>query len=90
MISASECTLSLNNHKILRPKVTKNLTNLVRSFVNSHPGSRIRPFLQSLICKIEDKNHIKKGKLYTFLGSGGLLPEVFSRTLGSLIASGST
>jgi len=40
MISASKSTLSLNNLKILRPKVTKNLTNLRKSFVNSHPGGK--------------------------------------------------
>jgi len=36
MIPASKSTLSLNNLKILRPKVTKNLTNLLKSFVNPH------------------------------------------------------
>jgi len=35
MISASKCTLSLNNLKILRPKVTKNLTNLQNKFCES-------------------------------------------------------
>jgi hypothetical protein len=37
MISASKSTLSLNNLKILRPKVMKNLTNLSKIFVYYHP-----------------------------------------------------
>ncbi len=37
MISASKSTLSLNNLKILRPKVTKNLTNLCKQFCESPP-----------------------------------------------------
>jgi len=37
MISASKSTLSLNNIKILRPKVTKILQIWLRSFVNFHP-----------------------------------------------------
>jgi len=37
MISASKSTLSLNNLKILRPKVTKNLTNLCKKFYESPP-----------------------------------------------------
>jgi len=32
LISASKTTFSLNNLKILRPKVTKNLTNLLEKF----------------------------------------------------------
>ncbi len=32
MTSASKSTLNLNNRKILRPKVTKNLTNLLKKF----------------------------------------------------------
>jgi len=39
MISASKITLSLNNLKILRPKVTKILGICVRRFVNPHPVS---------------------------------------------------
>jgi len=35
MKSASESTLSLNDIKILRPKVTKNLTNLHKTFCES-------------------------------------------------------
>jgi len=35
MISASKSTLSLNNLKILRPKVTKNLSNLHEKFCES-------------------------------------------------------
>ncbi len=38
MISASKITLSLNNLKILRPKVTKNLTNLGKKFYESSPS----------------------------------------------------
>jgi len=44
MISASKSILSLNNLKILRPKITKNITNLqvcIRSFVNPHPGKKM-------------------------------------------------
>jgi hypothetical protein len=37
MISASKSTLSLNNLKILRPKVTKILQIRLRSFVKNHP-----------------------------------------------------
>jgi len=37
MISASKSTLSLNNLKILRPKVTKNLTNLGKKFCEFPP-----------------------------------------------------
>jgi len=36
MISASKSTLSLDDLKILRPKVTKILQICVRSFVNPH------------------------------------------------------
>ncbi len=42
MISSSKITLSqnnLNNFKILRPKVTKNLTNLRKKFCESPPRS---------------------------------------------------
>jgi len=39
MISASKTTFSLNNIKILRPKVTKNLTNLLKRFCEPPPGS---------------------------------------------------
>jgi len=37
MISASKSTLSLNNLKILRPKVVKNLKNLCKKFCESPP-----------------------------------------------------
>ncbi len=37
MISASKSTLSLNNLKILRPKVTKNLNNLLKKFCEFTP-----------------------------------------------------
>jgi hypothetical protein len=37
MITAAKSTLSLNNLKILRPKVTKNLTNLHKKFCESPP-----------------------------------------------------
>jgi len=37
MISASKSTLSLNNLKILRPKVTKYLTNLRKKFCEFPP-----------------------------------------------------
>ncbi len=37
MIFASKSTLSLNNLKILRPKVTKNLTNLPKKFCEFPP-----------------------------------------------------
>jgi len=40
MISASKSTLSLNNLKILRPKVTKILQICLRSFVNPDPGAQ--------------------------------------------------
>jgi len=42
MISASKSTLSLNNLNILRPKVTKNLTNLPKKFCESPPRSLSR------------------------------------------------
>jgi len=46
MISASKSTLSLNNLKILRPKVTKNLTNLRKKFCELPPRTRavVRPW----------------------------------------------
>jgi len=37
MIYASKSTFSLNNLKILRPKVRKNLTNLLKKFCESPP-----------------------------------------------------
>ncbi len=37
MISASKSTLSLNNLKFFRPKVTKNLTNFRKKFCESPP-----------------------------------------------------
>jgi hypothetical protein len=37
MISASKSTLSLNNLKILRPKVKKNLMNFRKKFCESPP-----------------------------------------------------
>jgi len=37
MISAAKSTLSLKNIKILRPKVTKNLTNLPKRFCEFRP-----------------------------------------------------
>ncbi len=37
MISASKSILILNNHKILRPKVMKNLTNLPMKFCEFPP-----------------------------------------------------
>ncbi len=40
MISASKSTLSLNNVKILKHKVTKILQICLRSFVNPHPESK--------------------------------------------------
>jgi len=39
MISASKSTFSLNNLKILRPKVTKILQICVRGFVNFDPDT---------------------------------------------------
>jgi len=39
MISASKSTLSLNNFKILRPKVTKHFTNLPKKFCEFRPRS---------------------------------------------------
>jgi len=38
MISATKGSLSLNNHKILRPKGTKNLTNLHKKFCEFPPS----------------------------------------------------
>ncbi len=40
MISASKSTLNLNNLKILRPKVTKNLTNLHKKFCEFPPSPK--------------------------------------------------
>jgi len=40
MISASKSPLSLNHVKILRLKVTKNLTNLCKKFCESPPRDR--------------------------------------------------
>jgi len=37
MIAASKSTLSLNNFKILRPKVTENIANLCKKFCESPP-----------------------------------------------------
>jgi len=37
MISASKSTIRLNNLKILKPKVTKNLTNLRKKFCECPP-----------------------------------------------------
>ncbi len=42
MISASKSTLSVNNLKILRPKVTKNLTHLRKKFCESPPRAVAR------------------------------------------------
>ncbi len=39
MISVLKSTLNLNNLKILRPKVTKNLTNLLKMFCETSPWS---------------------------------------------------
>ncbi len=39
MISASQSTLSLNNLKIVRPKVTQNLSNFNKKFCESAPKS---------------------------------------------------
>jgi len=39
MISASKTTFSLNNFKCLRPKVMKNLTNLLKMFCEFPPCS---------------------------------------------------
>ncbi len=51
MISASKTTFSLNNLKILRPKVTKNLTNLLKKFCEFSPRAvsynRVRLCLQN-------------------------------------------
>jgi len=38
MIYASKSTLNLNNLNMLRPKVTKNLTNLLKKFCESRPA----------------------------------------------------
>ena len=38
MISALKTTFSLNNLKILRPEVTKNIMNLRKKFCESPPG----------------------------------------------------
>jgi len=40
MISASKSTVSLKNLKIVRPKVTKNLTNLHKKFCESPPRDK--------------------------------------------------
>jgi hypothetical protein len=53
MIFASKNTSSLNNLKILSPKVTKNLTNVHKKFVHSHPvleqsGENLQYFMEML------------------------------------------
>jgi len=42
MISASKSTLSLNNLKILCPKVMTNLTNLRKKFCESSPWTSLK------------------------------------------------
>jgi len=51
MISASKTTLSLNNLKILRPKVTKNCTNLRKKFCEFPPWGlwSIKSFFKQLL-----------------------------------------
>ncbi len=46
MISASKSALSLNNLKILRPKVTKNITNLHKKFCE------FPPWIERTYCKL--------------------------------------
>ncbi len=48
MIPASKSTLSLNNFKFLRPKVTKNLTNLPKKFCEPNPGLFVRILREKL------------------------------------------
>jgi len=48
MISASQSTLSLNNLKILRLKVTKNLTNLPKKFCKFPSRSLDMPLYHAL------------------------------------------
>jgi len=58
MISASKSFLSLNNLKILSSKVTKNLQNCVRRFVNPHPASAVCIMVWIQPWKIEREPHI--------------------------------
>jgi len=66
-ISASKTTLSLNNFKILRPKVMKNLTNLLKKFCEFPPRIvKIPSYPQSWTIKywtnkilIESLNYVK-------------------------------
>ncbi len=53
MISASKSTLSLNNLKILRPKVTKNLTKFPKKFYESQPrGSQLKIYAGQIFFKV--------------------------------------
>jgi hypothetical protein len=52
MMSASKSTLSLNNLKILRPKVTKNLMNLSKTFCEYPPSLFILYRLFLIVCFI--------------------------------------
>jgi len=53
MIFASKTTLNLKNLKILRSKVTKNLTNLPKKFCEFPPSSLIRMKEEKLTNKLE-------------------------------------
>jgi len=60
MISALKTTFSLNNLRILRPKVTKNLTNSLKKFCEFPPGSYRRgPLLYNWTIVVTDQK-IKK------------------------------
>jgi len=47
----SKSFLSLNNLKILRPKVSKNLTNFRRKFCESHPDPKKNILVDVVICR---------------------------------------
>ncbi len=65
MISALKSTLKLNNLKILRPKVTKNLTNFCKKFCKSPPPwllsffFRIRKIFSECWARSNNRSHFR-------------------------------
>jgi len=58
MISVSKSTLSLNNFKILRPKVTNNLTNLPKKFCEIPPQVKLTCNQNITVSKMQHRNDL--------------------------------
>ena len=89
MISASKTTFSLKNLKILRPKVTKNLTNLLKKFCEFPPRafSQLQFSLKYAYIVYTDKQSMELYEIYRISPKHKLVISLLTRFKDSQVST---